>query len=403
MTIHLGNIQYGQTRDIFLKISSDVDSRHLIHAELEYQRMTSEVFTIRQHANRHGQHLETPLSREEECYHISRAMVCEFLGSFFPLQNDQHTHLCDISKKQTELEELAKSIPAHECFSPRNQSLVQELQLQEPRGQIALAVMNDSYYKSWGRHYLLSLQNAHERQMCNSFKDPGPLQYGLSSPLFQNCRDRLDHAFDTIKSPVPDVEMKEYRQSSSSCFAAGTPVRLASGRTVPIRRLRRGMRVSTPMGPRTVAVVLKTPVRRELVCRVGGVLVTPWHPVSVDGKSWTFPAMMEGASLARYSGPVFSVMLGRDECATAHAIHVGGVWGVTLGHGLKAGVDVRSHAFLGDYERVKKALMGVGVGREGIVLSSGVARDPTTGLLCGFKRYSREVVGEHTHPRLRKL
>jgi hypothetical protein len=408
LTIHLGNIQYGQTRDIFLKASVDVAVAPCIQAELSYSRMTGEVFTVL-HPRAHD--LAPGLLPESEAaYHISRSLVCEFLGSIFPVESDEHHHLRDIKRKQVELRELVKSIPAKDHPDEQNKSLMKELKLEEPEGQIALAIMHVEHYRRWGKHYLLSLQNAHEKQICNSFKDPGPLQYGLKSPLFQRCRKRLDKAFDTIPPPRPHRQvsrdppknMEEYNDEKKGCFAARTPVRLASGRTVPIRRLRRGMEVATPAGPRTVVAVLKIPVRRAIVCRINGVLVTPWHPVSLDGKNWSFPGMMEGLSLATYSGPVYSVMLGRDSSPTAHAIRVGNFWGVTLGHGLKTGTDVRAHAFLGDYDLVKKGLLEVGVARGGTVLSGGVARNPTTGLVCGFKRYNGEAAREQPIPSSRE-
>jgi len=42
-------------------------------------------------------------------------------------------------------------------------------------------------------------------QVCNSFKDPGPLMYGKESPLFIKCRDRLDEAFDALPAPTGTV------------------------------------------------------------------------------------------------------------------------------------------------------------------------------------------------------
>ena len=35
----------------------------------------------------------------------------------------------------------------------------------------------------WGKHYLQSLQRAHELQQCNNFKDPGVQFYGTTPSL----------------------------------------------------------------------------------------------------------------------------------------------------------------------------------------------------------------------------
>lgn len=155
------------------------------------------------------------------------------------------------------------------------------------------------------------------------------------------------------------------------------------------------MVVETPRGARVAIAILKTPVSGQVVCDVGDVLVTPWHPVSTDGGStWVFPAEITKGAPVRYTGAVYSVLLeGGDEPA-GHALAVGerGLWGVTLGHGVVGGAgDVRAHAFLGNHAAVGKELERLeirnGVQREdGVVVGGGVERDGL-GLVCGFVPY----------------
>ena len=143
-----------------------------------------------------------------------------------------------------------------------------------------------------------------------------------------------------------------------------------------------------------MVAVLRTVVRRGGMCLVGGTVVTPWHPVRVEGE-WVFPVDVKRREV-RYTGAVYSVLLERDADADAHAICVDGVWGVTLGHGRTGGDgrvgDVRAHGFLGDYDRVVKSLGVLHRSRSGLVLGGGVKRDPRTGLVVGFKRASAEDV-----------
>src|SRR5690606_31722655 len=126
----------------------------------------------------------------------------------------------------------------------------------------------------------------------------------------------------------------------------------------------RGMVVETPVGGRRVASVLKTPVEGQIICRVGDVLATPWHPVSPDGENWVFPAGATSLDPVLYTGAVYSVLLEASPDPAAHAISVGGggYWGVTLGHGVVAGDDVRSHEFLGDHGAVGRELEALGEG-----------------------------------------
>lgn len=433
LTINLGNLQFGQSRDIFLRANniSQLDKREeaglergIVAATLSYSptshtsqgqgalmsmiyREPAPLTTV---AIRRNIFDTTSLSEAEIAYHQSRSMICNFIASIFPMSKIGE-HAIDrnqLPQRADELADLIKNLPSNSFTDEANASLVQDLVGEEPQGQISLALSRAVYLNKWGVHYLPSLLNAHTRQVCNSFKDPGPLQYCSDSPLFNKCRENLDNAFDNLPAPEPTapeaprwgnssssissgpISMKRYRNVSGVCFAASTDVTLASGRTVEIRRLRRGMKVRTPMGPRRVAMVLKTPVEREILCRVDSVLVTPWHPISSDAKNWSFPAT-SATNAVLYTGSVYSVLLERGRNANAHAIRVGDLWGVTLGHGLTVGNDVRAHAFFGDYNAVGKSLVTLEKGgRKGVVVGGGVERDERTGLVQGFK--ARKVV-----------
>jgi hypothetical protein len=153
------------------------------------------------------------------------------------------------------------------------------------------------------------------------------------------------------------------------------------------------MEVVTPRGARRVVGVLRMPVERVEMCVVGAggrLLVTPWHPVALreGGGGWVFPKDV-AVRKVRYTGSVYSVLLERDEDADAHAILVGGVWGVTMGHGMiEAGKrrDVRVHQFYGDYDKVSRALGRLPRRAHGIVLAGKLTRDSVTGMVNGFSR-----------------
>lgn len=425
MRLLLGNLQYGQSRDIFLRVTKippgdpfDAKGLATITAGLSYETPETGPIMSSSSADLGGKvsaydtgpaatahcsmMADSDLPEAEVAYHESRSRICAFLSSLFPIKADGNHDAIYIEMllaKLDELNRLIRHLPAGSHDDARNQSLLEDLSGRAPHGQISLSMVSD-YFTKWGKHYLPSLLNAHVRQACNSFKDPGPLQYGVDSPLFARCRDVLDDAFDNLPPPSPSlhlqaasgggapvIQMSRYRNPCGVCFAGSTPVELSSGRTVPIRKLRRGVKVRTPAGPRKVAAVLKTPVEGETLCRVGGVLVTPWHPVSGDGKTWAFPAALADRAV-RYTGCVYSVMLQRDGDRRAHGIRVGGsCWGVTLGHGVVSGAgDVRAHEFFGDWERVAKAFLGMGIRDRGIVVGKGVERDRKTGLVVGFRR-----------------
>lgn len=450
LEIHLGNLQYGQSRDIMLRVHSNTDvalkkdsekpsqpGHQLVGAHLAADKVSlgsrSSTSTSSSDAAKSIVHLSkvqdmqdtttTTLPVQLLDYHESRAQLCKCLSDFFPLKDDGERGTGNMwnAEEDSKINNLIATIPAAQHpDDPLNVSIMEDLTGAEPKGQVAMAIKNGAHLRKWGIHYLPSYLNAHTRQICNSFKDPGPLQYGKDSPLFVSCRNTLDTAFDKLPAPEPSarssgigwgsttttttggggrarasrgpIAMSKWNSSSAPCFAASTPVLLASGRSVKIRQLKRGMRVQTPVGPRRVDIVLKTPVQSQLICRVGSLLVTPWHPISLDAKEWHFPADLANKQAVRYTGSVYSVLLQEDGDVASHAFMVGGVWGVTLGHGVVSGQDVRAHEFLGSHARVKKALESVGVGRGGIVLGGGVVRDADTGGIAGFKGFESNAL-----------
>lgn len=404
--VSLGPIIYGQSRDVYLSVKAKNPERSVgdtdiqITAELVYSRVGAEP--VKEIAETRYNEATQILSIPEIDYHKSRSELCAFLSK---LTADYYHIFTVPEEKLQELQTLIASAKARQHGDVVNQSIAEDLFGDDPKGQVSLAVSKGEYWNKWGRHYLLSLLNAHWRQTCNSFKDPGPLQYGAHSPLFMQCRDRLDAAFDNIPPPKPSnrsrtsrgrtaapIRMSMYNNAGAPCFAGSTPVKLSTGRSVPIRSLRRGSEVLSPLGPRKVAAVLVTPVNREIMCRVGGLVVTPWHPVSTDGKTWAFPAQLADSAV-RYTGCIYSVLLQPDRISTAHAVHVGGVWGVTLGHGILTGRDVRAHPFFGNFGAVVKSLRYVGVRRNGLAVGGGIRRDEKTGLVSGFRRGTGRVPG----------
>ncbi|KAK4199281.1 hint-domain-containing protein [Triangularia verruculosa] len=482
LNISLGNLQYGQSREIYLRYDYLQTTRSLVRkghgppptitAVLKFQEDAysfNPKTPTRVVAQRNVLDTSTSLPNEEIAYQISRSLLIAFIAGFFPLDlENEHQPAPELPENIAEqLENLACSLPAIDYMSTHAgcKSLLTDLcglnvnpfaiPAVSWTGQIALALVNRQYYFRWGKHYLPSLAGAHSRQICNSFKDAGPKEYGVHSPLFIKCRDRLDDAFDNLPAPRPSnaqppvyarpytpsrsssgsssppsydtqdngdpswkwyrdegwkwggggggnaynsiaINMSDYNDADGACFAGFTLVTTAGGKNVTISKLRRGMAVLTPRGKRRVVAVMKTPVRSMAMVAIEGgkqgFLVTGWHPIrGADGK-WVFPVDMKGARKVRYTGAIYSVLLERDGDAEAHAMLLGGggVWGVTLGHGMTDAQmvkdDVRVHEFFGDYDKVGRALSRLQRLGNGLVVGGGVTRDPVDRLVNGFRR-----------------
>jgi hypothetical protein len=160
-----------------------------------------------------------------------------------------------------------------------------------------------------------------------------------------------------------------------------------------VEDLKRGVEVQTLAGTNVVAAVVRTtvPAGEALLCRIGGLKVTPWHPIvspsRTDADDWVFPADITAPTLTPCDAVYSVLLLPAKDNAPAHSVSIAGVWCVTLGHGLTAAgnSDVRSHCFLGDYESVLRALSRLdGFAGDGVVRCVGTRRDPLDGTVCGF-------------------
>ncbi|CAK7268665.1 hypothetical protein SEPCBS119000_003177 [Sporothrix epigloea] len=422
LTVAIGNIQYGQSRDVYLRYQrgAAAGSQAVLHVDLEFNQMTANVYRVASQCNLADKTARSnlgqlALSSAEAAFHVSRSMLCSFILSLFPCNGEDEHQILPFAAGEgaSQLAGLVEKMPAaapENASDPACAALMTDV-----TGQVRLALSSAEYYNRWGKHYLPSLQGAHAVQQCNSFKDPGPLTYAATSSLFIACRDALDAAFDTLPPPTPSkherfpphatrgnamfpgqvsgpampapsssIRMSSYRNSSGPCFASFCRVTMADGRRIRVNQLRGGMRVQTPRGTRTVAAVMKTPTSGMPMVAIGRLLITAWHPVSHNAASWVFPcrdpAAQKGAAV-RYTGSIYSVLLQPHEDADSHAINVEGVWVVTLGHGLTeknsaqgSSDDVRVHRFFGDYSAVCKSMAALDLRRDGLVVNGGSTR-----------------------------
>lgn len=203
----------------------------------------------------------------------------------------------------------------------------------------------------------------------------------------------MERAYLALPPPIPSIAVRDeegneqripesmsaYHNRDAGCFAAGCPVKLVDSTMLAIERLRPEMILWTPRGGRKVSAIVESAVLDAEMCRIGDLLITPWHPIRVGG-AWAFPADITDSAF-RYRGKVYAILLELDENENAHAVIVGGVLAVTSGHGVTAASgcrDVRAHKFFGDYMAVQRAIEGLSV-RNGVYVSLGMQRDGANG------------------------
>jgi len=245
--------------------------------------------------------------------------------------------------------------------------------LADAEGQVVQAVSKQEWYTRWGSNYIFSLSSAHRQQRCNNFKDIGVANYG--GALFAQQRDRADDIFSSLPPPQPSRQNRSmdtagaakapinfaatFNNCDNPCFHHLSLVRMADGSYKKMEDLRPGdsiARVSYPSlssqedgatSPK-VRCIVKTDCaawkERMVALNAGRLVITPWHPV-LSGEEWKFPAELAAPEETACTH-VYSLVL--DSC---HAVEVGGVVCVTLGHGLSE--PVAQHDYFGTARVVK--------------------------------------------------
>ncbi|KIO29450.1 hypothetical protein M407DRAFT_21510 [Tulasnella calospora MUT 4182] len=181
--------------------------------------------------------------------------------------------------------------------------------------------------------------------------------------------------------------MSKYNSRSAPCFAGSSVIQLSTGENIAVQRLLVGSSVKTPVGSAKVTGIVRTfsPSCSFDLCELGaGILITPWHPVYVTEEgTWRFPADIATPKQTACDS-VYSLILEENEDSDGHAVFIGGIRCVTMGHGVVDPVDVRSHPFLSNHLSVIRALETHPRFAKGPVEALGTVKDAETGLMCGF-------------------
>lgn len=139
-----------------------------------------------------------------------------------------------------------------------------------------------------------------------------------------------------------------------------------------------GETVWTPSGPSRIraVVVCNSHAPSQPMTQIGGLSITPWHPIRMNG-AWVYPATVASYT-SRPVKTVYNFVL-----EAHHIVHVEGMECITLGHGIQE--PVAAHAFFGT-ERVIEDLMKL----PGWASGSPTFQNLTTvrdadGMICGWR------------------
>jgi hypothetical protein len=152
--IKVGNLQYGQSRDIVVHYNDIGGKPPVTSVKLTYISQGIASWTV---SDEYQKILNTnSMPPEVYDYHFARAQVCDFLRSLYPRRADQEyvpLSVQELPRVRSELEDLIQQLKVRGHTDERNTSLLRDLAGEDPNGQVRLAISNETYYTKWGQHY----------------------------------------------------------------------------------------------------------------------------------------------------------------------------------------------------------------------------------------------------------
>ena len=259
----------------------------------------------------------------------------------------------------------------------------------------------ESFWQTWGKHWLKSLKMAHMYQYTNNFRDPGIQGYGKNCILFEVLQDKITKIFDTLPPPEPSIQVAPERRCRSmaaynnhaynGCFDGDCFIKMhihdSCTRSLRVKNLQKGDVVyCNDKDCDIVECVVRTRCTQEengqpcVVYRKfkSGLMITPWHPIKYDNlDNWSFPEDYTDATTVNKSCEfVYDVVL-RNRTPT---LLVNNVMVATLGHGQRG--EIIGHEYFGD--RIIDDLKNLDGYNKGLVTTGGFKRNSESGLIDGL-------------------
>ena len=321
--INTGAILYESHRDFIIE---NEDNDEITSIDLYYNKIKIDYTLI-----------ENENENENENKYKSNKIRMDIINTIRKIINNINNNL--ISNNEMIINNLYNSI------ENENEEIQNYLKDYINDGQIKLALCR--YFRTWGKHYLLSLMHGYDKQLCINFKDNG-VQNFITKP-FTDIRDKLELIFCNITPPQPKIiknttnrisSMEGYYRSDSVCFDGEGFVLLSNNTLIKINELKKGDRLFNMNNiPSKVECVIKQNINEEMdVCVVNDILISPYHPIFVFNK-WTFPAI-EFKIQKKFITSFYNIVLDNNDTIVINYIPV-----ITLGHNLNANPTTKHDYF----------------------------------------------------------
>ena len=322
--ICIDSLKYGQSKNLVF----DVDTSRSTSQSLSYLNNFAKVSL-----SFNGKTLET---REN----------LRPMGDYFREQRYRHdavsliNHCIDLKKYNDNSFRDKLNYFVEQLKSDSDNEFIENL-LYDFNGQIREALNmtsegeREDWFSRWGIHYLRSLQEAYNHEICNNFKDKAISNFG--GTLFNTLRDAISSIFDALPPPKRDIRhtptygrgamhrggsamqscaqssrmspprtMEIYNSQSGGCCAEGCRILMEDGVLKNVEDVQKNDVVVTyhfnngeiyhTVGRIECVVKTKCKMNFENMVTLGSLVITPYHPIInfIENEyDWSFPVSRE--------------------------------------------------------------------------------------------------------------
>jgi len=416
-TVHLGSLNYGQSRNIAVAMQvplgeADPDAVYL-EAVVTYNKLDGTTGTATGHGSSRTPSVDALAA-------VIRSDVVD-VGIAAVVHAESQRGRAAIASVEALLVRVTAA-----AEQSNNDGRIEALKA-DVEGRMAKSLTGKDRFNRWGKHYLRALMRSHQVQACTNFMDPGLQVYG--GTLFRTVRDQGDAVFLSLPAPKPQSMVRRmaparpqvtpgtagppqfgggaastataayvnrtpqpdmrtyYAGSGGGCFGGSSTVMVAAlvvdgdasenaavkeleerrtvrtvTRQIKVEDVKAGMQVMVAGGgaARVRFVVKIARDAKKLLCKLPcGLTITARHPVRVGG-IWKLPGDVREATRVETGAKacVYNLVLDNN-----HVLLVNGVECITWGHTFTGDSPV-AHPYYGstqvirDLEALQKSFLG---------------------------------------------
>lgn len=236
--------------------------------------------------------------------------------------------------------------------------LADDIQHDDPnKGQLMKALSRLDWLTDWGRNHLIAYMRALQTQQCVNFKDAAPQQF-LSDEV-RRLREMGNLLFNNLPAPKPSlvsyaggaagaapINMAVFNNANGGCWAGNCLVRLGDDTYCYANEVEAG---NFLWGGHRVVCVVRTVYDEPIqMCKLGGLSITPWHPVQNKNDKecrWYFPADLVAKGVVGHAVREMVRYTYNYVLESGHTVEIDSYKACTLGHYMEG--DVIGHEYFG--------------------------------------------------------